>query len=253
MNTETTEKIKTMQEGGHLLRNILDTLLSRVKAGVETSALDKLANDLITEAGGSPSFKTVRNYKWATCMCVNDEVVHGIPDDKLQLGDLLCIDIGLLYKGYHTDTAKTVIVENNQKPVYKNPRLIKFLKTGQEALNKGISKAKINNRIGDISKIIQETVEGQDYSVVRSLVGHGVGKRLHEEPQIPGFLDVPIEATSIIKEGMTLAIEVIYNEGLPEVVYKNNDGWTIITKDGSLSAVFEHTIAITKSGQLLLT
>lgn len=253
MNTQSIDKIKIMQQGGHLLRNILDTLLSRVKPGVQTASLDKLANEMIIDAGGSPSFQTVRNYKWATCMCVNDEVVHGIPDDQLKAGDLLCVDIGLLYKGFHTDTAKTVIVESDQKPVHKNPRLIKFLKAGQEALNKGISKAKINNRIGDISKIIQETIEGQGYSVVKSLVGHGVGRKLHEEPQIPGFLDVPIETTPVIKEGMTLAIEVIYNEGLPDVVYKNNDGWTIITKDGSLSAVFEHTIAITRTGQLLLT
>lgn len=247
MSIKSEEEIQIMREGGRILGEILEALLKKVKPGVKTIDLDILASELIDKRGGYPSFKTVRGYKWTTCMCVNEEVVHGIPDDTLKEGDILCIDIGMLYKGLHTDTAWTI-------PVGKvSEDTTRFLKTGKDALEKAISQSNEGNRIGDISKAIQETIEGASYSVVKALVGHGIGKKLHEDPQVPGFLNTKIESTPILKSGMTLAIEVIYNRGRDEVVYKNNDGWTMATRDNSLSAVFEATVLIAGSKAEILT
>ncbi len=245
--TKTEEEIAVIKEGGSRLKKILQALLQQAKPGVNTSDLDKIADNLIKQAGGSPSFKTVRGYKWATCMSVNDEVVHGIPDDTLKNGDLLCIDIGLLYKGFHTDCAWTIVVGDSK------PEVRKFLTTGEKALTLAIKQVKAGNRVGHISRAIQKTVESSGYSVVKALVGHGIGRSLHENPQIPGFLDTDIDKTPLLEEGMTIAIEVIYNQGKDEVVYKNNDGWTIVTRDRSLSAVFEHTILVTNGKPLILT
>lgn len=244
---KTEKEIAIVKEGGKLLKGILKELLQQAKPGVKTQDLDSKADEFIKKIGGTPSFKTVRGYKWATCICVNDEVVHGIPDDTLKDGDVLCIDIGLLYKGLHTDCAWTIQVGSQTPDVHK------FLKTGEEALALAVKQAKAGNRVGHISEAIQKTVEGAGYSVVKALVGHGIGRNLHESPQIPGFLDTQINNTPLLSEGMTIAIEVIYNQGKKDVVYKNNDGWTIVTSDGSLSAVFEHTILITKDRPLILT
>ncbi len=255
INLKTQAEVAIMREGGVLLTEILTILLQKVKVGVSTKKLDELAYDLIKQTGGKPSFQTVKGYRWSTCMCVNDEVVHGIPDDYLKPGDILCIDIGLLYKGFHTDTAWTVKVSEQNLKINqaKEEKIDRFLKVGQEALAKAVSQAKAGYRVGHISWAIQTTIESQGYSVVKSLVGHGIGRKLHEEPQIPGFLDRKIEETPLLEEGMTLAIEVIYNEGKDQVVYKNNDGWTIVTKDGSLSAVFEQTVLVGKEKPLVLT
>lgn len=255
VSIKTTAEIKKMEEGGRLLAEILSVLLQKAKPGVLTLTLDRIAQELIEKKGGTPSFKTVNGYKFATCMCVNDEVVHGIPDDLLKEGDKLCIDIGLLYKGFHTDTAWTIFIQNQKKKIknQKEEKIERFLAAGKEALDKAIKAARVGNRVGHISKAIQETIEGRGYSVVRSLVGHGIGRKLHEEPQVPGFVEGRIEDTLSLRAGMTLAIEVIYSESGHEVVYKNDDGWTIVTKDGSLSAVFEHTILITSSLPLILT
>jgi len=248
-------EIKTLEQGGKLLSCILKALLQEAKPGVATADLDKLADNLIQKTGGTPSFKTVPGYKWATCMCVNNEVVHGIPDDTLHAGDILCIDIGLLYQGFHTDMAWTIRIHNSEFRI-KNSReaeIDKFLLTGEKALDNAIKQAKVGNRGGHISQAIQQTIEGGGYSVVKALVGHGIGKDLHEDPQIPGFLDTDVHKTPFLQEGMTLAIEVIYNEGKEEVEYKNNDGWTIVAADRSLSAVFEHTIVITRTKPKILT
>lgn len=256
MIIKTKEEIKLIKEGGKILSGILVKLLKIVKPGVYTKEIDLFATELIKESGGFPSFKTVKGYKWSTCICVNDEVVHGIPDDRLKDGDIVCIDVGLLYKGFHTDTAWTVIArdqESKRTRDQKDLEIEKFLRVGEETLYKAIAQAKTGNRIGHISKVIEEGVEGNGYFVVKSLVGHGVGKTLHESPQIPGFIDGKVENTMLIKPGMTLAIEVIYAQGTGEIEYKNDDGWTIVTKDGSLSAVFEHTVLVTDNKPLALT
>jgi len=256
INLKTKEEIKIMQIGGKILADVLFEVLQSVKVGVSELELDSLAEKLILEKGGEPGFKKVEGYKHTICTSTNDVVVHGIPANyKLKEGDVAGIDCGVYYKGFHTDMAQTLRV-SNQKSKIKNQKedeIDRFLSTGEKAMWEGIKAAKLGNRIGDISKAIQEVVEGQGYSVVRSLIGHGVGKELHEEPEIPGFLDGPILKTPLLKEGVTIAIEVIYNMGKSDVVYSNSDGWTIKSKDGSLSGLFERSIVITNNGPLVLT
>ncbi len=250
--TKTSDEIAIMAEGGAKLGVILQQLLDTAAPGASLLEVDALADRMIRQAGGEASFKTVDGYRWATCLCVNDVVVHGIPTEyKLRDGDLLTVDIGLLYKGFHTDTAWTKIVNSDKREVISDKE--KFLRLGEEALWKAIGEAKSGNRVGHISKIIQETIEGAGYGIVRTLVGHGVGRELHEAPQVPGFLKDTIESTPELTHGQTLAIEVIYARGRGAVVYPNNDGWSIATRDGSLTAVFEHTIAITEGEPIVLT
>lgn len=249
MSIKTDKEIRTMAEGGRILAEVLNEVLKHAKPGVSGLELDELAERLICEKGGEPGFKKVRNYKHALCVCVNDIVVHGIPTDyRLKEEDVVTIDCGVYYKGFHTDMAETLRVS-----IQNSDTVDRFLNTGKRALEEAIKQAKVGNRVGHISKTIQEIVEGAGYSVVRTLVGHGVGRKLHEEPEVPGFLAGSISKTPMLLEGMTLAVEVIYNMGRSEVVYANDDGWTIKTKDGSLSGVFERTIVITKEGPLVLT
>lgn len=269
MIVKTKEEIAIMQEGGGKLGGILQTLLDFARAGVTFSEIESLADELITKAGGTASFKTVKDYKWATCLCVNDVVVHGIPTDyTLKDGDVLTIDVGMLYKAFHTDTAWTKIITHPasmHRPVRQAGQRInvstqnelkekeRFLKVGEDALWQAIAQAKVGNRVGHISQTIQRIIEGAGYGIVRTLVGHGVGRELHEEPQIPGFLKNSVESTPELVPGETLAVEVIYAMGSGAVVYSNNDGWSIGTRDGSLSAVFEHSLTITATDPIVLT
>lgn len=254
MHQKTPEEIAWMREGGKKLGNILQILLTSAVAGITLLQLEDQAQKLIAEAGGTPSFQTVDGYRWATCLCVNEVVVHGIPTPYLlQVGDVLTIDIGMLYKGFHTDTAWTKIITNEKLQVTNYEEKQTFLNIGMLALERAMEAAKVGNHIGDISYVIQKTIEDAGYSVVKSLTGHGVGKVLHEDPQIPNYVRGKIDNTSLLVEGMTIAIEPIYTMGKGEVVYENDDGWTIATRDRSLSAVFEHTIALTHEGSLVLT
>lgn len=249
---KTPEEIAIMAEGGAKLGSILQKLLAMAQPGVILLDIEARAQKLIREADGEASFKTVKDYKWATCLCVNDVVVHGIPNAyTLKDGDLITIDVGILYKGFHTDTAWTEIVKSEKSKV--KSEIQEFLRVGEDALWHAIAQARAGNRIGHISQAIQKNVEGAGYGIVKTLVGHGVGKELHEEPQIPGFLKNSVESTPELVPGMTIAVEVIYAMGHGSVVYSNNDGWSIGTKDGSLSAVFEHTIAITDGEPEVLT
>lgn len=244
-----------MKEGGFKLARIRDTLMDLAKPGVTLLSLDQKAKELIRNEGGTPSFETVDGYHWATCLCVDDVIVHGIPTQyRLNSGDLLTIDVGLLYKGFHTDTAWTITV-GEQSGVNSATRQLHehFRTTGETALAKAIQECRIGKHIGDISKVIQQTVENAGYHVVRVLVGHGVGKALHEEPQVPGYISGDIARTPEITDGLTIAIEVIYTEGSNAVGYKGDDGWSIATRDGSLSAVYEHTVAATPNGPIILT
>lgn len=256
---KTAAEIGILKICGRKLAEIRQRVLDDIKPGAVPLQIDNLANKLIQEAGGRPSFMTVKDYKWATCINVNDEVVHGIPRDKpLTEGDVVGIDVGLFYKGFHTDTSWTKVVggqktENGGQISEDKRRIERFLEIGEEALKKAIDQAKVGNRVGHISKAIQDTIEEAGYSVVRSLVGHGIGKKLHEPPQIPGVLTRKIEDTSALQQDMVLAIEVIYNMGKPEITYKNNDGWTLATLDGSISGLFEETVAVTAKGPIVLT
>jgi methionyl aminopeptidase len=245
-------EIASMFEGGQKLGRILDSLVEMSKPGITLSSIEDEAQKQIKAAGGTASFMTVGDYKWATCLCINDEVVHGIPTDrKLKSGDLFTIDIGMIYQGFHTDTAFSLIIDDRSGKI--NPDILDFLAVGKDTLEKAIQEAKIGNRVGDISRVIQQNIEGNGYSIIKQLVGHGVGRTLHEDPQIPGFLRNEITNTPELIEGMTIAIEIIYAKGNGTVVYANDDGWTISTRDGSISAVFEHSLAITQAGPKVLT
>lgn len=237
-------EIELMRKGGKIAALALKNALQSVKVGIKGTDIDKIAEKVIYEAGGDLSYKTVPGYNFATCITLNEQVVHGIPSDRpLQDGDLISIDLAVLYKGWHTDTAWTVLVKDQKEKD-------KFLKTGEDALWLGIAQAVDGNRIGNISSAIQQRVEGAGYSVVRSLVGHGVGKSLHEDPEVPGY---GVSGTGmVLKPGMTLAIEVIYTMGSPEVVV-GPDGWTFLTADKSLSGLFEMTVLVGKQKPEVLT
>lgn len=250
IDIKTPEEVEVMKHGGKILSDVLWEVLASVKPGVSELDVERLADRLISEKGGEAAFKRVKGYRHATCISTNNVVVHGIPSEyKFKDGDVLGVDCGVFYKGFNTDMSHSIIVGKKN-----DPSVVKFLATGERALNEAISQAKIGNRIGHISKTIQDIVEKDGgYGVVRSLIGHGVGRDLHEEPEVPGYLVKKIEKTPLLKEGMTIAIEVIYNMGSHEVSYLNDDDWTISSSDGSLSGLFERTVAITKNGPLMLT
>jgi len=246
---KTPEEIKIMQHGGHILADVLGKVMAAIKPGVTELEIDRLAEKLVREQGGEPGFKRVPGYNYTICVSTNDVVVHGIPGSyAFQPGDVVGIDCGVFYKGFHTDMSDSTIVPGGES----NPEAEKFLKIGKHALDEAISAAILGNRIGNISKTIQDIVEGSGYSVVRSLIGHGVGRELHEEPEVPGYLNEKIIHTPLLKKGMTIAVEVIYNMGGPDVML-DTDGWTIRTEDGALAGLYERTIAITENGPLMLT
>jgi len=249
---KTKKEIEKMKVGGKILAEVIFEVLEMVKPGKTELELEKLAEELIILKGGYPGFKKVEGYKFATCISTNDVIVHGLPGNyALKEGDVFGVDCGVYYEGFFTDMSESIRVKSEKLKV-KSDEIDKFLETGKFALNEAIKKAKAGNRIGHISKTIQDIVEGKGYSVVRELIGHGVGKKLHEEPEVPGFLVGKIENTPLLKEGMTIAIEVIYNMGKFGIRY-SDDQWTIKTQDGSLSGLFERTVAITKNGPVVLT
>lgn len=256
---KTSEEIKIMAEGGKLLGRILKDALRKAEPGLSTLEIDGWIDKGIASAGGAPSFKLVPRYLWASCTGLNDEIVHSIPkkDRIIKEGDLLKIDLGMLWKGFHTDLAWTVVVGNKAK---KQPASTqrgeqsnkeRFLEAGQKALEEAKKVAKAGNRVGHISQKIQEIIETAGYHPVEVLTGHGIGRRLHEDPLIPGVLKGSLEKTPILREGMTIAIEIIYNQGRGEAVL-GNDGWTVSSKDGKISGLFENTIAVTDREPLIL-
>lgn len=248
IHIKSSSDIQKMREGGKILADVLFAVMDKVQPGISEMEIDQMAERMIRERGGEPGFMRVEGYRHTICVSTNDAVVHGIPTNyKFKKDDLVGIDCGVFYKGFHTDMSESKEVGSS------SPGIQKFLKIGKEALEAGIAQAKPGNRVGNISKVIQDIVEKQNgYSIVRSLVGHGVGKDLHEEPEVPGFVMGPIRKSPLLKPGMVIAVEVIYNMGKPGVVYAD-DGWTIKTEDGSLSGLFERTIAITEKGPQILT
>jgi len=246
---KTQQEIDIMAQGGKILSHVLDMVVSQVKPGITTKELNKLAEDLIEEKGGRPAFKGYKispedtPYPTALCTSINSEVVHGPAntDRILQEGDILGLDIGVEYQGFYTDMARTVPVGQI------SDKAKKLLQVTREALLKGIEEFKEGNSLADIAKAIQAHVEANDFSVIRELVGHGVGKNLHEDPRVPNYFTQ--EATQIkIEKGMTIAIEPMVSIGdWPLKVL--NDGWTYATKDGSLSAQFEHSVALDHNGK----
>ncbi|MBI5754706.1 type I methionyl aminopeptidase [Candidatus Peregrinibacteria bacterium] len=242
---KTSAQIAIMQKGGRILANILSTLGKEAKAGITTGYLNKKADELFTLYKAEPSFKGYRGFPASICASVNDEVVHGIPGDRILCeGDLLTIDCGVYYQGWHTDSAITVPIG------ICNVEIISFMKTAEKALASAIKIARPGIPLGDISAIIEKTVHEKGYSVVHDLTGHGIGEKLHEPPQIPNFGKKG--SGPILKPGMTLAIEPIITMG-KRFVETKSDNWTVVTKDGSLACQVEHTIAVTERGAEILT
>jgi methionyl aminopeptidase len=224
---------------------VLEGIRTHVSSGVTTRELDKFAESFILSKGAKPAFKGYRGYPSTICASVNEQVVHGIPSSvKLKKGDIISIDIGVYYNGFYGDAALTLPVGDISSKAKK------LLAVTEESLQVGIENAVTGNRLSDISFAIQNNVEPEGFSVVRNFVGHGIGRKLHEEPQIPNF-GKPGQGPELMP-GMTLAIEPMVNEGGWEISILN-DEWTAVTKDQSLSAHFEHTVAITKNGYDVLT
>ncbi len=241
IQTRTNQELGLMRKSGQITALALKKTLDSATSGVSLLDLDKIAEGEILRLGGKPSFKTVPGYNFTTCLTLNEEVVHGIPRKiALKKGDVLGIDLGTVYQGWHTDAAWSTVVDSEPS---------EFLKVGEAALWAGIDKAIAGNRVGDISFAIQSTIEPK-YSVVRSLVGHGVGRELHEEPEVPGFGSV--KEGPLLKENMTLAIEAIYTEGTKDVSLLA-DGWTVKSEDDSLGGLFEMSIIVGKDKAEVLT
>lgn len=241
-------KVSAMTTGGAMLGRVRAALYEYAQVGVSPSEIEAHARKLIKAEGAELSFTKVPGYSWATCINLNDGVVHGIPTSTTPLknGDLLTVDVGVYYKGYHTDAAFTKVVGT------ASPAQIRFLKAGMEGLKKAISAVKPGNYIGDISAAMDTTVKKYGYSCTKELTGHGVGRELHEEPMISNVIVCPREKTPRIKVGSTLAIEIIYVEGEPSLVM-GVDNWTISTKDGKMAAVHEETVVVTDDGCSILT
>lgn len=243
---KTSREIELMREAGRISAMALRIVGEHVKPGVSTYELDKIAYDYIISQNAKPGFLNYNGFPASACISINNQVIHGIPDKKIILksGDIVSVDLGAVYEGYNGDNAATFAcgeVTDEAK------RLMEVTKA---SLYEGIKKALPGGRLGDISSAIQEYVESRGYSVVREFVGHGVGARLHEDPEVPNFGKAGHGVRLV--PGMTLAIEPMINVGKPGVRTLSN-GWTVVTQDGELSAHFEHSVAITKNGPIILT
>ena len=238
-------EIAKMRLASQLVAQVLDELAAMVAPGVSTADLDAAAESKVRAAGAEPAFKGYHGYPATLCASVNEQVIHGIPSRKpLQPGDIVSLDMGVKLDGYYGDSAVTLPVGAVGEDIAR------LLRVTQEALERGIGQVKVGGRISDIGHAIQKHVEAHGFSVVREFVGHGIGASLHEEPQIANYGE-PGRGPRLA-EGMTLAIEPMVNMGRAGVKVLS-DGWTAVTKDGSLSAHFEHTVAVTKDGPLVLT
>jgi methionyl aminopeptidase len=238
-------EIEKMRSANALVADVLAELAAMVKPGATTLDLDVAAERLVREGGAEPAFKGYRGYPATLCASVNEQVVHGIPSTReLVEGDILSLDMGVKLNGFYGDSAVTVAVGRIGEDAQR------LLRVTQEALDRGITQVRVGGRISDIGHAIQQHVESQGFSVVREFVGHGIGAALHEEPQIANYGE-PGRGPRMA-EGMVLAIEPMVNMGRPAVKVLG-DGWTAVTRDGSLSAHFEHTVAVTKQGPLILT
>ncbi len=249
ISLKSAREIDIMRRANVIVAEILEELKKKVTPGVTTLALDALAEELTYKKGARPAFKGYemagRVYPRALCASINEEIVHGIPSDRaLKEGDVVGLDFGVIYDSFYGDSAVTVGVGKVSEGAQR------LMQVTEEALYKGIEQLREGKRLGDLSSVIQTTVESAGFSVVRAFVGHGIGKKLHEEPPVPNYGEP--DRGIRLKEGMVLAIEPMVNAGGYEVEMKK-DGWTAVTKDGSLAAHFEHSVAITKNGPYILS
>jgi methionyl aminopeptidase len=243
---KTSQEIEKMRVSGTALRKVHDAIAPHVKAGASTMDLEEIAVAKIAELGGKAAFKGYHGYPSALCTSINDEVVHGMPNAKrvLKDGDILSIDCGVIIDGFYSDAAVTYAIG---KP---EPRIQKLLNVTKASLEAAIEQCQVGGRLFDISATVQEMCEAEGFGVVREFVGHGIGRSMHEDPQVPNF--GTRGKGPRLKAGMVLAIEPMINAGKPEIKVLK-DGWTAVTIDGSYSAHFEHTVAITKDGPIVLT
>ena len=239
------EEVLKMGESNAIVAEVLTGLRERVKPGVTTSELNEYAETTAQKRGAKPAFKGYGGFPFALCTSLNSEVVHGFPSDRpLEDGDIISLDFGVYYNGYYGDSAITVAVGKISASAAR------LMEVTEEALYRGIDKAREGNRLGDISSAVQNHAEKAGFSVVRDYVGHGIGKDLHEDPPVPNF---GVSGRGVkLRAGMVIAIEPMVNEGSYGVKVKP-DGWTVVTDDGSLSAHFEHTIAVTEDGPVILS
>jgi methionyl aminopeptidase len=243
---KSSSEIEKMRRSGRIVRQVLDAVKEAVAPGISTMDLERIAERKIKEFGAKPAFKGYYDYPCVLCTSINNEIVHGIPSEKrvLKAGDIVSIDTGVVLDGYYGDAAITVPVDG------LTPELQKLLDVTRESLYRGIEKVRIGNSVGDIGAAVQSHVEANGFSVVRKLVGHGIGTKLHEEPQVPNY-GTPGSGPKL-REGMVLAIEPMVNVGKYGARVLD-DNWTEVTEDGSYSAHFEHTVAVTKNGPMILT
>jgi methionyl aminopeptidase len=239
-------EIEKLRRSAHTVVQVLDEMRQQVRPGITTLTLEAFADKRLAELGVKTAFKGYRGYPSSLCASVNSEIIHGIPSGrrKLQVGDIVSLDLGVVLDGYYGDSALTVPVGDIDEPVQR------LLRVTQECLELGIGQAKAGNRVGDISAAVQEHAESNGYSVVREFVGHGVGRALHEEPQVPNY-GLPGHGP-LLKPGMVIAIEPMLNSG-GAAVRVLEDHWTAVTADGGYSAHFEHMVAITSNGADVLT
>jgi methionyl aminopeptidase len=238
-------EIEAIRAAAQVVGRTLRLLGERLRPGITTRELDRLAEDYIRSQGAEPAFKGYRGFPASICPSVNDEIVHAIPGDReLRDGDIVSMDVGVRREGYYGDAAVTFAVGEVPEETRR------LLRVTEEALRAGIAQARAGNRMGDIGHAVQSHVEAHGFSVVRSLVGHGIGREMHEEPQVPNY-GRPARGPRLM-EGQVLAIEPMVNVGGPDVVTRP-DGWTVATRDGSLSAHFEHTIAVGREGPEILS
>jgi methionyl aminopeptidase len=240
-------EIEKMRRSGHIVRQVLEAVREEVAPGKTTMDLERVAERKIKELGAKPAFKGYYDYPCVLCTSVNDEIVHGIPSERrvLKKGDIVSIDCGVVLDGFYGDSAITVPVGDEV-----SPDLQKLLEVTRESLEHGIKAAQIGNTVGDVGAAVQQVVEANGFSVVREFVGHGIGTKLHEDPQVPNY-GTPGHGARL-RDGMVLAIEPMVNVGRPETRLLN-DKWTAVTEDGSYSAHFEHCVAVTKNGPVVLT
>ena len=245
INIKSKEEIEVMREGGKILAEIMQKLEQMVRPGVSTQDLNEVAEDLVFRYGARPSFKGYQGFPATLCTSINEEIVHAVPSDRvLSEGDIISLDMGILWKGFHTDMAITLPVGKVDSEV---ARLIRVTK---KALKRGIKKVKPGITLGDLGNTIQRYVESQGFNVVRDLCGHGIGKEVHEDPQILNY--GKRHKGEEIKEGMTFCLEPMVTAG-DWKIKKSKDGYGFVTADGSLSAHFEHTAAVIKNGVKILT
>lgn len=242
---KTVRELKLMREAGRIVATVLAAMREMAAPGVTTAVLNEEAERIIQKMGGTPSFKGYRGYPASICASVNEQIVHGIPNTRrLKEGDILSVDVGAIYKGYHGDAAITI-------PIGRvSPEAERLVAVTEKALELGIAKSTAGLHTGDVSWAIQEWVESQNLAVVREYTGHGIGREMHEEPQIPNFGRPGVGKP--LKPGMTFALEPMVNTGTWKTRVLD-DLWTVVTEDGSLSAHFEHTIAVTEGEPQILT